>query len=295
MAAAQPALAGVRVLLTRRPDRSARLAGVLEEAGAGVRFLPLIDFEQPSDRGELLRVIRELSEGRFNWLVITSATTVDALAGAARDAGTTLAAAVPARTRIAAVGSGTATALRRADVDAELVPARQSAAGLLAEWPEARGNGLDAVLLPQADIAAPALREGLQALGLDVRCVTAYRTVPYPADRDRALYAPVSPGGGLLAPEAAGAELASGRIAAVLAASPSQVRRLVELELPLDRCALVAIGPSTDHEARRLGLAVAAVAEDPGAQSVAAAVGRAVRSQNPQNFDTSEPRMKDKA
>lgn len=294
VAAAQLALAGLRVLLTRRPDRSARLARVLEEAGADVRFLPLIDFEQPSDSGDLLRALRELSDGRFSWLVITSTTTVDALAGAALDAGTTLAAALPAHTRVAAVGSGTAGALKRAGVDADLVPALQSAAGMLAEWPEAGSDGLGAVLLPQADSAASTLRVGLQTLGLDVRCVTAYRTVPYPADRTRALYGPVSPGGGLLAPEAAGAQLAAGRIAAVLAASPSQVRRLVELELPLDRCALVAIGPSTDHEARRLGLAVAAVAEDPGAQGVAAAVGR-VRNQNPQNFDTSKPRMKDKA
>lgn len=287
VAAAQPALAGVRVLLARRPDRSAKLAGVLEEAGADVRFLPLIDFEQPTDSGDLLRVIRDLSDGHFNWLVVTSATTVDALAGAALDAGTTLSAAVPAHTRIAVVGSGTATALKRAGVDVDLVPGQQSAAGLLAEWPEAGPDGGGAVLLPQADIAASTLREGLQAMGLDVHCVTAYRTVPYPADRDRALYAPVTADGGLLEPEAASSELAAGRIAALLAASPSQVRRMVDLKLPLDRCALVAIGPSTDDEARRLGLAVAAVAEDPGAQSVAAAVERAVQSQNPKNFDTS--------
>lgn len=280
--AAQPSLAGVRVLLTRRPDRSTALSRTLQEAGASTRFLPLIDFERAADAAALPQAVREMARGRYDWLVITSATTVDALAGAAAQAGTTLAAAVPDGTRVAVVGAGTAAALKQAGVDAALVPAQQSAAGLLAEWPAGPGaQGHAAVLLPQADIASGTLRDGLQAKGLDVHCIGAYCTVPYPADPMLALYPAVFPSEGLLTPEVARAELATGRIDAMVAASPSQVRRLAELQIPLDSCSLVVIGPATDAEARERGLPVAATAANPHPRSVAAAVERAVHGAEP--------------
>lgn len=269
-------LAGVRVLVTRRPDRSTSLSRALRAAGADVSFLPLVDFERAVDDGAMSRAVRSLAAGRFAWLVVTSATTVDALAGTAEYAGTTLAAAVPARTRVAAVGAGTAAALKRAGVPVALVPAQQSAAGLLAEWPGELDHAAE-LLLPQADIAAGTLQEGLPDRGYRVHNVVAYRTVPYPAEPRWALYPPVATGEGLLTPAATLTELKAGRIGAVVAASPSQVRRLLELHLPLQHTALVVIGQATGAEANKHGLPVAATAAEPRPAGVTAAVEQAVR------------------
>ncbi|MEE2521326.1 uroporphyrinogen-III synthase [Pseudarthrobacter sp. J75] len=276
--ASGPSLAGVRLLVTRRPDRSAALRGVLEEAGAAVAFLPLIDFERAPDAAVLSRGLTGLAEGQYAWLVVTSPTTVDALADACGREQTALRECIPAHTRVAAVGAGTAAALKRAGVPVHLVPARQSASGLLAEWPGHPAAGAAGILLPQADIAGETLHTGLKKRRWDVHQVVAYRTVPYPADPATALYEAVAADGGVLSPDAARSEVAAGRINAIVAASPSQVRRLVELAVSLDGCPLVAIGPASHAEALELGLTVAAVAADPGPRSVAAAVEHAVNA-----------------
>jgi len=113
--------------------------------------------------------------------------------------------------------------------------------------------------------------------------VTAYRTVDYPAAAERRLAIPpedAGPGRGtpsysLLAPEAAAAEIAAGRIQAVVAASPSAVRRIHALS-PLYGCRLVAIGRSTAEQAAALGLPVAAIAGEPTPQGLVAAVETAL-------------------
>ena len=136
---------------------------------------------------------------------------------------------------------------------------------------------------PQADIAAPALSEGLAAAGAAVTAVTAYRTVDYPAAAERRLAvapedgdgSPQPPSYALLTPDTAAAEIAQGRIAAVIAASPSAVRRIAALG-PLAGCRLVVIGRSTAEQATTVGLTVAAVAAEPPPEGLVAAVVKAL-------------------
>ena len=272
-------LGGVRVLVTRSPERSAALVAALRDAGAMPVLLPLIDFERAPDQHALDVACDALAAGAFNWLVVSSATTVHVLMEKAAERGLRLDRLVPSVTRIAAIGPATRRLLEAGGLAVTLTPeGEQSAAGLLAVWP---GGGK--VLLPQADIAAPALAQGLVIAGSSVDVVTAYRTVDYPAAAERRLAVQPEDGGAgpqppsysLLTPETAAADIAAGRIGAVIAASPSAVRRIAALG-PLRGCRLVAIGRSTADQAAAVGLDVAAVAAEPTPDGLVAAVAKAL-------------------
>lgn len=177
-------LAHTRVLITRSPERSLSLISALEQAGAQALLLPLIDFERAADQHSLDVACDALAAGAFDWLVVSSATTVHVLGDKAAERGLALGDWLPATTRVAAIGQASRGMLESAGVSVTLVPeASQSAAGLLDAWPAGAGR----VLLPQADIAAPLLAEGLTASGASVTVVTAYRTVDFPADAERRL------------------------------------------------------------------------------------------------------------
>ena len=273
-------LTGARVLITRSPERSLPLVAALEEAGAAALLLPLIDFERAADQHSLDVACDALGAGAFDWLVISSATTVHVLIAKARERGMTLLQWIPEGTRIAAIGPACRRLLEAAGLPVAVTPRdEQSAAGLLDVWPASAGK----VLLPQADIAPARLAEGLTAAGSTVTAVTAYSTVDYPAAPDRRLAIPpedTGPGGhtpsySILAPEAAAADIAAGRIHAVVAASPSAIRRISALS-PLHGCRLVVIGRSTADQAAALGLAVAATADEPTPQGLVAAVANAL-------------------
>jgi len=285
-------LADARVLITRSPERSLTLVEALEKAGAEALLLPLIDFERAADQHSLDVACDALAAGAFDWLVVSSATTVHILSDKATERGLTLSNWLPATVRVAAIGQASKGMLESAGVSVALMPAAaQSAAGLLDVWPANAGR----VLLPQADIAAPRLAEGLAASGADVTVVTAYRTVDYPADAERRLAVDplatdpgesipgrttarvaVPPSYSLLTTEGARAQIAAGQLHAVVAASPSAVRRIGSALSPLGDCRLVAIGRSTADEAAALGLDVAAVAAEPTPAGLVAAVREAL-------------------
>jgi uroporphyrinogen-III synthase len=290
-----------RILITRSPERSLSLVSALERAGAEALLLPLIDFERAADQHSLDVAFDALGAGAFDWLVVSSATTVQVLRDKAAERGQTLGGWLPSSTRVAAIGPASRGMLEAGGITAALVPTdTQSAAGLLAVWPGGAGR----VLLPQADIAAPRLAEGLAASGSALTVVTAYRTVDYPAAAERRLdlepqaNEPQSnelqenelqenephvtspptgtPSYSLLTPEAARGEIAAGRLHAVVAASPSAVRRINSALSPLGGCRLVAIGRSTADEAAALGLEVAAIAAEPTPEGLVAAVSEAL-------------------
>ena len=161
------------------------------------------------------------------------------------------------------------------------------------------------MLLPQADIADPRLRRGLEARGATVQAVTAYHTVDYPADPGRSLAA-CRPAAGSRARDARDTGAAcsprprrkpkSTRAGshAVVAASPSAARRIHADLAPLGGCRFVAIGRSTAAEAESLGLAVASVAEEPTASGLVAAVVRSLASPpSPPHQPVAEPTAKD--
>ena len=275
----QTPLSGARVLVTRSPERSAALVAALQAAGAAPVLLPLIDFERAADQHTLDVACDALAAGAFDWLVVSSATAVHVLLEKAAERGLRLDQLVPAGTRVAAIGPATRRLLEAHGLRVDLTPdGEPAAAGLLEVWP---GGGK--VFLPQADIAASTLAEGLAASADAVDAVIAYRTVDYPAAPERRLAVQREDGGAgphppsysLLTPETAAADIAEGRIDAVIAASPSAVRAIAALG-PLARCRLVAIGRSTADQAAALGLEVAEVAAEPTPDGLVAAVAKAL-------------------
>ncbi len=245
MKAARP-LSGWRVLVPRGGIWGDSVSAGLRARGAAPVVAPLVNFAGAEDPGALADALRRLEEGRFDWIVIASATAVDVLLSQST--------VVPERTRIAAVGETTAVALQLAGYRADFVPQSDiSARGLVAEWPTGEHGGR-AVLL-ESDIAEPTLRAGLQKLGFSVETVTAYRTVAVP-----------------VAPDVA-ADVASGRIGAVLVTSGSVARQVAAQLAPLpDTTVVVFVGPRTAADARAVGLPVHMIAGERSTESLIAAL-----------------------
>lgn len=239
-------LAGWRVLVPRGGKWGDGVAASLRNCGAIPVIAPMINFASTENEAALAEAFGRLESGSFDWLVVTSATTVDVLVSQQI--------AVPAKTQVAAVGETTAAALQLAGYHVHFVPeADNSARGLVREWPGEAGSGR--VLIPHSDIAEPTIVAGLAALGLDVEYVAAYRTV------------------GVSVSDEVAADVASGRVRAVLVTSGSVARQVAEQLAPLPIGTLVAcIGPRTAFDARGAGLTVHLIAETRSADALVAAL-----------------------
>lgn len=235
-------LSGWRVLVPRGGTWGDEVAAGLRAHGAVPVIAPLINFASAEDQPALANALHELQDGQFDWLVVTSATTVDVLSGQG--------VRVPESTRIAAVGETTGAALQLAGYAVDFVPgADNSARGLVKEWPASEIRGR--ILIPQSDIADPTLVAGLSKLGFAVEYVAAYRTV-----------------GVELAPGVR-SDLLSGRIGGVLVTSGSVARQLAAELAELPPATVVAcIGPRTAFDARAAGLPVHTIAEERTAESL---------------------------
>ena len=239
-------LSGWRVLIPRPTDRSGALFGALQAVGARAVSVELISVAPPADPGELDMALVDLAAGGYSWVGFTSANAVDAVRE--RSAALGLLPAVPADTRVAAVGPATAAALRSAGLPVDLVPAAGgSATALAAAWPTARAG--QAVLLPRSDIAAPDLPEALTVKGYRVDTVTAYRTTAAPV------------------PDWLAADLTGGLIDAVLFTSPSTVRALDGIEID-PATVLGAIGRPTATAMAQSGRTVDFTAGRPTAKAL---------------------------
>lgn len=164
-------LAGRRILLPRR--EASELARAFAEAGARVDEVTLLRRVAVAS-ADVDAFVARARAGRFDWLAITSAHTVEALASLGHPL-SELAARSP---RVAAVGAATASAVRAAGVRVDLVPSTGSGgAALVACWPDGTGE----VGIPGAVDSAPALPIGLRGRGWTVTTAGVYRTEPVAA------------------------------------------------------------------------------------------------------------------
>ena len=241
-------LAGRTVVVTRPADQAGELARPLRRLGATVVLAPAIEIV-PVRSAELTRAVRDLGEGRFAWVTLTSPRTVDALAERLR--------AREMNAKVAAIGEGTADAFRRwSRRDPDLVPRTFTTAALARAFP--RGTG--GVLCPRADIAPEGLEDALAAKGWTPRRVVAYCTrIP------RAL------------PPEARSALRAGEVDAITFSSASTVGGFLHALGSLrGDPKVVCIGPVTAREARARGLRVSAVADPHTIDGLVAATERAL-------------------
>jgi uroporphyrinogen III methyltransferase/synthase len=214
--AARP-LSGVRVAVTRARAQASALAARLRALGADV-------VETPAIRIEPLEA--ELPElAAYDLVCVTSPNGAEQLLARVRDA------RALAGPRIAAVGPGTARALREGGIEADVVPERAIAESLvdaLADVPVRRA------LIAGAEETRDVLPAALRARGAEVDEVALYRTVREPLDDEQRA-------------AALGADY-------LTFASGSAARFFAEAAGTLAGPRLVSIGPVTTAALRELGV-----------------------------------------
>jgi uroporphyrinogen-III synthase len=241
-------LAGRTILVTRPADQSEELVRALRRRGATAILAPAIEIV-PARSAALTRTLRELANGEYDWLTLTSRTTVEVLASRLSPG--------DIRAKVAAVGEGTAEAYRRWSRRApDIVPTRFTTSALARSFP--RGSGR--VLCARADIAPAGLEDALAAKGWTPTRVDAYRT-----RMSRSL------------PPDARAALREGRVDAVTFTSASTVRGFVgALGAVKGNPKVVCIGPVTAREARTHGFFVSTVAAPHTMEGLVEALERAL-------------------
>jgi uroporphyrinogen III methyltransferase/synthase len=246
-------LFGWNVLLPRTKDQAGPTSERLALYGAHTHTVPTISVEPPRTPQQMDRAIKGLVTGRYEWIGFTSVNAVRAVREKFEESG--LDARAFSGLKIAAVGGVTAAALRDWGLVPDLVPSgEQSAAGLLADWPEYDEtlDPINRVFLPRADIATDTLVAGLEKMGWEVDDVTAYRTV-------RA------------APPAAEVRdaIKAGAYDAVVFTSSSTVRNLVGIAgKPHPSTVVAVIGPATAKAAEEAGLSVDVLAPEPSSDAL---------------------------
>jgi len=230
-------LFGRRIVVTRTRAQASELSRGLLALGAEPVEVPVIEVVPPTDGGAALAVATERLAG-YDWIVFTSSNGVERTFAGVPDT------RALGGARVAAIGPGTAAALARYRVVADLVPDRYVAEGLLEAFPDAPASGAARrVLIARAEEARAVLPDGLRARGWEVDVVAAYRTVAATVDEEARA-------------RVRGAD-------AITFTSSSTVSRFVEA-FGADAVPpiVAAIGPITGATARELALDVTVEAEE---------------------------------
>lgn len=253
-------LAGRRILVTRARHQAGRLAAELRKLGAEAVEIPAIEIVPPESYEPLDRALGDMAG--YEWLVVTSANTVEVLRG--RMAVLGIEAAALGRMKIAAVGAATSRALQEAGLGTTITPQEYVAESLIeAIGEQTRGQR---VLLARAAAARDVIPDALRERGATVDVVDAYRTV-IPGDSVAAIRGMF--GGEGRAPDAA-TFTSSSTVTNFLA-----LLREAGVETPAGLRA-VSIGPITSGTLREHGWEPAAEADPHDVAGLCAAVVRAV-------------------
>lgn len=230
------ALAGRRVLVTRSVQQAGKLSDGLRAAGAEPVEVPVLEICPPNSFEPLDRALRQLRD--YDWLILTSANTIHAIQDRAGAIGVTFDSLD--QLKVAAIGSATATAARKAGFSVALVPEKYVAESLvesLMSQPLAKRK----ILLARAASARDVIPDSLRAAGARVDVVDAYQN-RMPDN----------------APELLRAALAVGLDAATFTSSSSvshlaAAAAAARLKFPLEAVAAISIGPITSETLRASG------------------------------------------
>jgi uroporphyrinogen-III synthase len=244
--------------VTRPRARAEALCFLLEDEGAEVIALPLLEFLPPDDPRPLAAAAEQIH--RYRWIMFASPSAVHGLLEAVREAGTR---ARLGLVKLACVGPATAAAVRAAGLEVTLEAERSTGLGLFDRAKDDLQPG-DEVLLPAAQEGRPELEEALREFGAHVSRVAAYKSV--------ASSLPPQVLEALRQHPPAVALFGSPRtVDAFLASSPE-----IALEV-LRTSRVVAMGPTTAAALESRAVPVAAIAGDPSAEGLVDAAVRALR------------------
>jgi uroporphyrinogen-III synthase/uroporphyrinogen III methyltransferase/synthase len=210
--------------------------------GAEPVEVPVLEIQPAESYAPLDGALKQLD--RYDWLILTSANTIQAVVSRAAQLGVNPANAEGLK--VAAIGKATAEIARHFGFTVLVVPEAYVAESLLESLRDQMDGQI--VLLPRAAIARDVIPDALRAAGAEVDVVEAYRNA---------------------IPEAAPARLrqalAEGLDAATFTSSSSathlaEAARKAGIAWPLADVAAVSIGPITSQSLRELGWPPAAEA-----------------------------------
>ena len=246
-------LFGKRVLVTRSRTQSADLVEHLERAGAEPVEVPTIEIQPVEDFCKVDSALARLAD--YEWVVFTSTNTVEQLfvrlVAMGHDARKFHA------SRVAAIGTATAAALRERGIVADLISRESVSQSLIDDLAE-QGVAGQKILLPGAEIRPDRLRRGLEGLDGIVEEITLYRTV-------------LPSGARPLLAEALG----TGIDTATFTSSSTVTNLVTSLDGDVNRLEgviIACIGRVTAETARKAGLNIDIIAEDSTAAGLVQAI-----------------------
>lgn len=268
MVVSRETLAGLRVALPRLKSDDA-IAAALKTAGAQVDTFALTQ-TIPIESEQLEQVRQRLASGYYTWVVLSSwraaqavLAQLNALALAPASAPTPHS-PTSAPARLAVVGQSTADWVNTHCALKPALVGAGSAAKLLEVFPTpptattaaASTVATPTICLPQSQLAAPTLAQGLSQLGWQVDAVATYTTAPLPQ-----------------LPAHLKTQWQAGAWDAVVVTAGSSAQALLQLlGPPPEKTAVVSIGQSTTARCRELGLRVDATAATPRAEHITQAI-----------------------
>lgn len=264
MVVSRETLAGLRVALPRLKSDDA-IAAALKTAGAQVDTFALTQ-TIPIESEQLEQMRQRLASGYYAWVVLSSWRAAQAVLP---QLNALALAPASAPTRLAVVGQSTAEWVNSHCALKPTLVGAGSAAKLLEVFPTPPATPATpqqptatapvappTICLPQSQLAAPTLAQGLSQLGWQVDAVATYTTAPLPQ-----------------LPAHLKTQWQAGAWDAVVVTAGSSAQALLQLlGPPPKKTAVVSIGQSTSARCRELGLRVDATAATPRAEHITQAI-----------------------
>lgn len=268
MVVSRETLAGLRVALPRLKSDDA-IAAALKTAGAQVDTFALTQ-TIPIESEQLEQMRQRLASGYYAWVVLSSWRAAQAVLPQLNSLALAPASAptphspTSAPTHLAVVGQSTAEWVNSHCALKPTLVGAGSAAKLLEVFPTpptattaaASTAATPTICLPQSQLAAPTLAQGLSQLGWQVDAVATYTTAPLTQ-----------------LPAHLKTQWQAGAWDAVVVTAGSSAQALLQLlGPPPKKTAVVSIGKSTTARCRELGLRVDATAATPRAEHITQAI-----------------------
>lgn len=262
MVVSRETLAGLRMALPRLKSDDA-IAAALKTADAQVDTFALTQ-TIPIESEQLEQMRQRLASGYYAWVVLSSWRAAQAVLP---QLNALALAPASAPTRLAVVGQSTADWVNTHCALKPTLVGAGSAAKLLEVFPTPPATPAAAstattpttpatICLPQSQLAAPTLAQGLSQLGWQVDAVATYTTEPLPQ-----------------LPAHLKTQWQAGAWDAVVVTAGSSAQALLQLlGPPPKKTAVVSIGQSTTARCRELGLRVDATAATPRAEHITQAI-----------------------
>lgn len=235
MSAPEKPLSGLKIVVTRAAHQSAAVVEKLEQLGAVVTALPMIEIVPPESWNELDEALAEIH--LYDWVTFASANAVEHFFARAR----TIFDLDFGATKFAIIGPATAEALRKNGFTSAYQSSEFVAESFIAGFPNYPQLAATRILWPKTNIGRMLIAEELEKAGANIRVVSCYQTtLPKNASDIAAKLLSM-----LSEKELDVIMLSSAQTAKNLRTILNMVAQPQEIENLLSEVRLVAIGPET--------------------------------------------------